>query len=335
MSPFRGAATTRSRRRRIAPCVVITAAAAAVITGCLPSTGGGSGGSGAPPTRTATTAPTTTPTGGPGSPGTQPPAPGPGPTPTSGTSSPATSPAGNPATRPPVTPGGGPGTTPAGPQATAPATPPSATLVPVAAGRIRPGVVYRGPATHYGATGGGNCMFDPLSDPAMPVVAMNETDYETARACGAYIEVTGPGGSTVVRVTDRCPECPPGHVDLSEPAFARIAGGVPGRVDVTWRLVSPASIGAVQYRVKEGSSAYWLALQVRQHRNPIASLEVQVNGVWKPLQREMWNYFVAPQGLGAGPFTVRITDIHGERLVHTVALSPGVTQQLTGQFAQR
>lgn len=234
-----------------------------------------------------------------------------------------------------MTPGGVPVTTPADPRTTSPATPPSATLVPVVPGRIRPGFVYRGPATHYGATGGGNCMFDPLSDPAMPVVAMNETDYETARACGAYIEVTGPGGSTVVRVTDRCPECPPGHVDLSEPAFARIAGGVPGRVDVTWRLVSPANIGAVQYRVKEGSSAYWLALQVRQHRNPIASLEVQVSGTWRPLQREMWNYFVAPQGLGAGPFTVRITDIHGEQLVHTVALSPGVTQQLTGQFARR
>ncbi|EFC84212.1 Rare lipoprotein A [Parafrankia sp. EUN1f] len=177
-------------------------------------------------------------------------------------------------------------------------------------------------------------MFDRLTDPAMPAVAMNEADYETARACGAYIQVTGPGGSVVVKVTDRCPECAPGQLDLSEQAFARIAGGVPGQVDVTWRLASPSGLGAVQYKVKEGSSAYWLALQVRQHRNLVTSLEVRVNGTWTPLRREMWNYFIAPNGLGPGPFTVRITDVFGERLVHTVNLSPGTTQQATGQFAR-
>jgi expansin len=207
--------------------------------------------------------------------------------------------------------------------------------VPVSGGRIRPGVVYSGPATHYGADGGGNCMFDPSTDPAMPVVAMNQLDYENSRMCGAYVEVTGPRGSVVVKVTDRCPECGPGHLDLSRQAFARIADPVTGIVNVTWRLVSPADLGPVQYRIKEGSSQYWLAIQVRNHRNPIASLEVLVGGSWRSLPREEYNHFLAQQGLGPGPYTVRVTDFYGEQLVHTVNLAPTTVQSTATQFARR
>ena len=217
----------------------------------------------------------------------------------------------------------------AGPSAGAP------TSLQASSGRIVPGVVYSGPATFYGANGGGNCSFDPSTDPAMPFVAMNELDYETARMCGAYIEVTGPRGTVVVKVTDRCPNCGPGHVDMSEQAFTRIADRVAGIVNVTWRLVSPADIGPVQYRIKEGSSQYWIAIQPRNHRNPVASLEVQVGGSWRALPREMYNYFVAPQGLGPGPFTVRLTDFYGEQLVHTVNLAPTTVQTTSTQFARR
>ncbi|WP_051466377.1 expansin EXLX1 family cellulose-binding protein [Pseudofrankia saprophytica] len=292
-----------------------TAAFAVAIAGCQPAAGGGPAqpaATGTQVTSPASTATTALPTA-PAVPATTAP-------------SPSASPSATPSrpTRPTTA-------TPAPPP---PTTRPAPAPVPAGAGRIRPGVVYSGPATHYDADGGGNCMFDRLNDPAMPVVAMNELDYENARACGAYIEVTGPGGSTVVKVTDRCPECGAGHVDLSPQAFERIAGGVPGQVNVTWRLVSPASIGSVQYQIKDGSSAYWLAIQVRNHRNPIVSLEVRVNGSWVALGREMWNYFVAPQGLGPGPFTVRITDLYGEQLVHTVNLAPTTVQTTNSQFAQ-
>lgn len=318
MSPCSG--PVRSARRT-AFALAVGAVVVAGAAGCQPTEFDGS----APPVTGATNGASPQPVGTPAGPT----------TPARTTPSPTT--AASATAVPPAS--GPPPTAPAGPDATssAPTAAPTSTVQPPAPasdGRIRPGVVYAGPATHYGADGGGNCLFDPSSDPAMPVVAMNEADYENARACGAYIEVTGPGGTTVVKVTDRCPECGPGHLDLSRQAFDRIAGGVPGRVDVTWRLVSPADIGPVQYRIKEGSSPYWLAIQVLNHRNPIASLEVEVNGSWVALPREMWNYFVAPQGLGSGPYAVRITDILGERLVHTVDLAPNAVQTTTTQFAQ-
>jgi len=310
LSPF--AFPTASLRRASLVLLTVTVAAA-VAAGCQPALGGGPAQPAQSMTGSAPAAPTS-------AAATTEPTPG---EPTSAAPAPST-----PASQPPTS-----SAPPKPPTRSAPASSGPAT-VPVSPGRIRPGVVYSGPATHYDANGGGNCLFDPLTDPAMPVVAMNEADYETARACGAYIEVTGPGGSTVVKVTDRCPDCGAGQVDLSPQAFERIAGGVPGLVDVTWKLVSPAGLGPVQYLVKEGSSAYWVAIQVRNHRNPVASLEVRVNGSWVALGREMWNFFVAPQGLGSGPFTVRITDVYGEQLVNTINLAPSTVQTTNTQFAQ-
>jgi expansin (peptidoglycan-binding protein) len=211
---------------------------------------------------------------------------------------------------------------------------PAAPVVPVAAGRIRPGVVYTGRATeHEAGQGDGNCLFGP-SDSAVQIVAMNETDYDTAAACGDFLEVTGPGGSTVVKVTDRCPECPPGALDLSKQAFARIAGGAQGGLDkVTWRLVSPADIGPLQFQVKKESSQWWVSLQARNHRNPIVSLEIQRDGQWVAIQRQMYNYYES-EGFGAGPFTVRVTDLYGQQIVSTVNLTPGAVQTTSTQFAQ-
>lgn len=224
-----------------------------------------------------------------------------------------------------------PGATTSPPPTTRPAAPPA--QVAVAAGRIRPGVVYSGRATEHDAgAGDGNCLLGPSDD--MLVVAMNEVDYDNARSCGAFLEVTGPGGSTVVKVVDRCPECPVGALDLSQQAFARIAGGAQGGLDkVSWRLLSPANIGPVQFFVKKESSQWWVSLQVRNHRNPIASLEVMSNGSWVAVPRQMYNFF-EQEGFGAGPFTVRITDIYGQQLVCTVNLTPGSAQTTNVQFAQ-
>src|SRR5947207_9220660 len=78
-----------------------------------------------------------------------------------------------------------------------------------------------GQATFYDATGAGNCSFDPTPNDLM-VGAMNQTDYAGSLLCGAYVEISGPKGVVVVRIVDRCPECPTGNIDLSQEAFARI-----------------------------------------------------------------------------------------------------------------
>lgn len=318
--------TRLPRARRSGVFATAAVGLALVSAACQPVFGGGGGTPGSPePVTTLTVPPVTSPA-----------------TPTAVATPTSAAPTGTTTTLPPGTvpavtlsPSSAPTTAP--PQTPAPTTAaPAPAATTVTPGRIKPGVTYTGKATHYGDDGGGNCMFDKSNDPNMPFVAMNQLDYENSRMCGAYLEVTGPGGkTTVVMVSNRCPECPAGNLDLSQQAFAKLADPVTGIIDVSWRIVSPASIGNVQYQIKDGSSAYWFAIQVRSHRNPIATLEVQVNGSWQTLPRYEWNHFVWEPGLGPGPFTVRITDFYGEQLVHTVNLAPGSVQTTSSQFSQR
>lgn len=207
------------------------------------------------------------------------------------------------------------------------------TVAPTNAG-VQPGTTHSGEGTFYGATGGGNCLFDPTDDIA--IAALNEADYDNAAMCGAYLHVTGPLGEITVKVVDRCPggpgACQPGDIDLSEGAFAQLANPVDGRVPISWSLVSPDIDGPVQYRYQDGSTQHWCGIQVRNHRNPVAMLEVLVGSTWRELPRQMWNYFVSENGEGCGS-DIRITDIHGQTLTDSgIALTPQVDQPGSGQF---
>ena len=179
-----------------------------------------------------------------------------------------------------------------------------------------------GEGTYYDADGSGNCMFDPSPDDLM-VAAMNETDYQNSAACGACADVEGPAGRILVRIVDRCPECAPGDLDFSREAFAMIAAIEAGRVDIRWRYVECPIAGAMAFRFKEGSNPYWTAIQVRNHRQRIAELEARPpGGEYQAVAREQHNYFVAPAGLGEGPYDLRVTDVYGH-VVEEPAVAPG------------
>lgn len=175
-----------------------------------------------------------------------------------------------------------------------------------------------GIATYYDADGSGNCGFDK-SPEDMDVAAIDTAEYDKSAVCGACAEVEGPNGTVRVRIVDSCPTCEAtSHLDLSRQAFAKIAPISAGRVKTRWRLVSCAVQGPVRYRIKEGSSADWTAIQVRNHLLPIQKMEWMKNGSWTNINREPWNYFVVPSGMGKGPVQIRITATDGQQLVDTL-----------------
>lgn len=171
---------------------------------------------------------------------------------------------------------------------------------------------HQGIATYYDATGAGACSFAATPDDLL-VTAMNAEEYANAAYCGAYLSVRGPLGTVMVRVVDLCPECRAGHLDLSREAFAQIADPVDGRIAIIWQLVSPELTGPIAYHFKAGSNQWWTAVQVRNHRNPIARLEYRTaGGAWIDVPRTAYNYFVQTDpGMGPGPYTFRITDWYG------------------------
>ncbi|MZF88007.1 expansin EXLX1 family cellulose-binding protein [Streptomyces sp. SID5643] len=206
---------------------------------------------------------------------------------------------------------------------------------PPSTGRIKPNTTYQGVATAYKAgVGDGACLFGPSPD--LMVAAMNTTDYETSKACGAYVLVRAANGRSVtVRITNECPlPCAPGQIDLSEQAFAKLADLKLGRLPITWSLVSPSTVGTISIRYKTGSSRHWCAIQAIDHRNPVRGLEVRGAGGWRQLPRTAYNYFVSADGSGCGG-AIRITDIYGEQLtVSGLTVRPNVVQPTQVQFAR-
>lgn len=191
-----------------------------------------------------------------------------------------------------------------------------------------------GEGTYYDATGAGNCSFDATPDDLM-VAAINEPDYDVAAWCGACLEVTGPMGTVTVRVVDKCPGCASGDLDLSREAFALISPLSAGRVPITWHEVACPVTGPLAYHFKDGSSQYWTAIQVRNHRYPIAKLEARdAGGAWQAIERVDYNYFVEADGLGPGPYTLRVTDTRGHTVEDTgIAVGDDVTRTGAGQLA--
>lgn len=182
--------------------------------------------------------------------------------------------------------------------------------------KANPNPIHQGIATYYDATGAGACSFEASPGDLM-VTAMNAEEYANAGVCGTYLFVTGPSGTVTVRVVDLCFECTAGRLDLSREAFAAIADPVLGRVAISWQVVSPELTGPIAYHFKDGSNQWWTAVQVRNHRNPVATFEyLAEGGDWVGVSRTSYNYFVQTgPGMGAGPYTFRVTDVYGNVLV--------------------
>ena len=218
------------------------------------------------------------------------------------------------------------------PSATASSTTASASAS--LAGLIQPDVTYKGIATEYSAgDGDGACSFGPAAN--MMIAAMNYTDYDDSKACGAYVLVhASDGASITVLITNECPApCAPGQLDLSQQAFAKLANPTAGLIPITWQLLSPDLSNDISIRYKTGSSQYWCGIQVIGHRNPVSLLEVDTSSGWQQLPRTDYNYFLSANGSGCGD-AIRVTDIYGQQLtIAGLAVSPNVVQPTTVQFA--
>jgi len=190
----------------------------------------------------------------------------------------------------------------------------------------------QGVATYYAATGDGACGFGP-SPNDLNVAAMDQPEWNGSAVCGECVAITGPKGSVTVRIVDLCPECEMGHLDLSQQAFAQIADVSAGKVPITWKVVPCNVTGNVEYQIKDGSSQYWTAIQVRNSRLPVAKLEWMQNGAWTDVSRADYNYFVVSSGVGPASYQVRITSSTGETLMDTLPpVQPNALVQGSGQF---
>lgn len=173
--------------------------------------------------------------------------------------------------------------------------------------------VKEGIATFYDATGAGHCGFDASPDD-LDVAALDAMSYAGSAACGACVKVKGPNGEVTVRVVDSCPGCEANHIDLSRSAFAKIAEPSRGRVSIAFQTVACSVEGGLGFHFKDGSSKWWTAIQVRNHRLPVAHVAYQKGTAFVEMKREAYNFFVEPKGVGDQPngLVLRVTAADGQ-----------------------
>lgn len=186
---------------------------------------------------------------------------------------------------------------------------------------------HSGYATYTGSGySGGAALLDPIPS-TMEITALNPTHYNSygvnAALAGAYLEVEGAKGKTVVYVTDLYPEGAPGALDLCPTSFAKLDEMLLGKIDIKWRVVKAPVKGNFSYRIKEGSSQWWAAIQVRNHKYPVLKMEYYQNGRWNNMEKQPYNHFLG-FGMGAQALPVRITDIRGIVVQDTLPALPAV-----------
>jgi len=184
---------------------------------------------------------------------------------------------------------------------------------------------HSGYATYTGSGySGGNARLDPIP-PDMEITALNTEDYNSygvqAALAGAYLEVKGQNGSTIVYVTDRYPEGAVGALDICPISFKKIGDMAPGKIDITWHVVKAPITGNFVYSYMASNCQHWAAIQVRNHKYPVLKMEYYKDGNWINMKKEMYNYFIG-EHMGTSPLQVRFTDIRGQVVTDTLLALP-------------
>ncbi|KAF7732866.1 hypothetical protein EC973_000142 [Apophysomyces ossiformis] len=92
------------------------------------------------------------------------------------------------------------------------------------------GKVYTGRATffHPATEGGAQGSCGPFANDNSLIVALNRPQYgdedSKSKWCGKKVRVTGAEGSMVVTITDVCPNCKHGDLDLTPRVFREVVG---------------------------------------------------------------------------------------------------------------
>ncbi|WP_378742105.1 expansin EXLX1 family cellulose-binding protein [Nocardia brasiliensis] len=208
-----------------------------------------------------------------------------------------------------------------------------ASRTPLAASSIEPTTtpapqpqpVVSGEARFYSFSEGVACSYSELPMDGF-YVGMSTPEYGRAEPCGAYLDIRGPRGEVRALVVDRCPGCAPGQLDLSTAAFTQIADLSDGVAKIHYSVVrNPEPPPELFYEVKPDSTTAWLAILFSGAGNPLREVAIRsdAGGPWQYLTRGMDNYW-SISGAGEGPFTARVTDVHGnEAEIFGITLESG------------
>ncbi|RHY94677.1 hypothetical protein DYB37_007160 [Aphanomyces astaci] len=203
---------------------------------------------------------------------------------------------------------------------------------------------FTGIATTYGppdgeSPQGGNCaMMKWLPLAPQFHVAINDNQYDTGANCGRCVSVTCVDArcqskrTVLGQVTDRCPECSQGDLDMSLPMFQQVTGFTTDRLAISWEFVDCPVTDGVQVCAKDGSSIHWLYVQPGNTLNGVKSM--RINGGDAPLFGSAYYFMSTVLGaVNLSQTQVEMTSHSGQTIKATVALVANQCTQISQQFS--
>jgi expansin len=185
-----------------------------------------------------------------------------------------------------------------------------------------------GHATYYVSSAGSACSVDNVDG---LTTAITSVRWIGSAHCGECLRVQGPLGSTIVKVTDECPDCTASDLDLTRGAFAKIGNLSDGVINISWQRVDCPVAGGLKLQVQEGVNDYYLSFLADQTLQGVAAVSVKQNqsATWESLTRLSYGYFNISSASGlAFPLSVQLRSESGEVLQIANAL-PNSTADIT------
>lgn len=143
----------------------------------------------------------------------------------------------------------------------------------------------------------------------------NELSQDGA-LCDACIRIdTDQDESIVARLVTYGEHQEPGDIDVSPSVFAAIHHGEFPRT-MQWSLTPCPDAGNILYEFQSAANPFWMSLWVRNARLPIVRVEAKRSGEsgFTELSRGTDGTLTRADGVGEGPFTLRLTAIDGQVL---------------------
>ncbi len=173
----------------------------------------------------------------------------------------------------------------------------------------------------------GSCGLPPLRN--IMAAALTARQFGNADWCGACAEVVGRAGTRVrITIVDQCAGCADGGLDIASgddsPMRMLNVEGHPdtcrtGRMPIAWKIVPCETSGGIVVHYRRGYNRWTPAVQIRNHRLPLAKLEDYVGDAWVNIQRQANNVYrlAARSSNEAVPIRLRITAMDGSQITGT------------------
>ena len=191
-------------------------------------------------------------------------------------------------------------------------------------------------ATYYTGSGQGACSLDVIDG---ETTAITSRRWMGSAHCGECLEVRGPLGATIVKVTDECPDCSVSDLDLTRGAFAKIGVLSDGVIPIAWTRVDCPVAGGLKIQVQNGVNPYYMSMLADDTLQGVTAMRIRQasSATWQTLTRQDYGYFIGSMG-GSGfsfPLSVELTSESAEVLQIPNAIpdaSPAVTYATAAQF---